>query len=329
MKKILITGGAGFIGSSLIEFLNNQGIKDITIVNKNWYKRWQNLNGLKYIDLFDSSASNSLEFFPTGSFNFDAIIVMGANSSTTANASEEVYEENYYDTIRFLTGIFSRVKYLKKPIPVIFASSAAVYGAEEENFVERVDDLHPLNFYAFTKLQVDKYIMDNMHHYASSGINIYSLRFFNVYGGKREIYKGPMQSVISKWAASASSEIHLFRSNNPRYKDGEQSRDFVHINDICKVISHIIENGGPIGIYNVGTGNPVSYRALASKVFDAKKVAKNLQRIFYQSLPPELEKQYQYRTCANIEKLRHTLNYKDEFITIDEGIQLAIETYKK
>jgi ADP-L-glycero-D-manno-heptose 6-epimerase len=326
MKKILITGGAGFIGSSLIEFLNNQGITDITIINENWHGKWQNLNNLKYTDILNITSKDFFENYSNKqSFDFDAVILMGANSSTISKPSVEVWNSNYVDPVRSLDLLASLAR--GRNIPIIFASSASVYGAEENDFSERVDNLYPLNFYAFTKLEVDKCIAKNLSNFNSLGINIYSLRFFNVYGGKREIYKGSMQSVISKWVSSKAGLIALYKSSNPRYGDGEQQRDFIHINDICKVIYHIINNGGPSGIYNVGTGEPITYRALATKVYEARGVAPEAHNFVYRYLPPELMGQYQYRTCANIDRLRNVLGYKDPFISIDEGIKLAFQTY--
>lgn len=320
--KILITGGAGFIGSSLIEALNKMGLgeESIFIYHPNWFSKWKNLVGLKYQIL--NNFLESIDDFYTYLKEFNLVIHLGANSSTTMSPVSEAWNKNF----TYSTMLIQAANALK--IPIIFASSASVYGSEEKDFSERVDGLAPTGFYAFSKLKVDEYIEKLLLKDTKSPSPIYSFRFFNVYGGKREQYKDGMSSVIYRWLTSPSLSIELFKSNRSDIADGEQTRDFIHINDVCSVIIHVIgrlldkrEKPYPSGIYNLGTGMPVSYNEIAKKIASLTK-----KRIVYKALPSDVEKQYQYRTCANLKKLKNVLEYTDFFIEIQEGINLCYKS---
>ena len=146
-SRIAITGGFGFIGSNLVRFLNQLGYNNITVIQDNWYGKWKNLVGLSY-----KCISRDDFIYNTSGNNYDFIICLGANSSTSAQPSEEVWRSNYEEVVEIIN---------KNPLSkIIFASSASVYGSEESDFSERVSGLKPLNFYAFTKLSVDKYILE-------------------------------------------------------------------------------------------------------------------------------------------------------------------------
>jgi ADP-L-glycero-D-manno-heptose 6-epimerase len=262
--------------------------------------------GLKYsiVSLLDG-----IELWnPAFLSNFNFIIHLGANSSTTMEANAESWNVNFSISYKLIDNASSL------NIPVIFASSASVYGNEEVDFSERVEGLHPTSFYAFTKLKIDEVIQK----YVNGGSKIYSFRFFNVYGGKREQYKGPMSSVIYRWLNIPKNyPIQLFRSYRQDILNGDQKRDFIHILDLCKVIIFTMNlklNLG--GIYNLGSGVATTYNEIANEVA-------NLQgrKIEYKEMPDGIVNQYQYYTCANINKLRNVLGYTAPFITIKEGIQ--------
>lgn len=320
--KILITGGAGFIGSSLIEALNKMGLgeESIFVYHPNWFSKWKNLVGLKY-QIFNNFLESTTDFY-SHLKEFNLVIHLGANSSTTMAPTFETWNKNFEYSSLLIESAYNR------KIPVIFASSASVYGSEEKDFSERVDGLIPTGFYAFSKLKVDEYIEKLLSKDTKNPSPIYSFRFFNVYGGKREQYKDGMSSVIYRWLTSPSLSIELFKSNRSDIADGEQTRDFIHINDVCSAIIHVIgrlldksEKPYPSGIYNLGTGTPVSYNEIAKKIASLTK-----KRIAYKTLPTDVEKQYQYRTCANIRKLRNLLEYTDHFIEIQEGINLCYKS---
>ena len=312
--KILITGGAGFIGSSLIEYLNQCGLDEsnIDVVHPNWYSKWRNLVGLKYkiINLDIEDLCNTFAFHY---YNF--VIHLGANSSTTMKEDKDEWGKNYRTSTYLINSCINK----QNPIPVIFASSASVYGSEEKDFSERVTGLTPTSFYAFSKLKVDEFIEK------LNSPKIYSLRFFNVYGGKREVYKGPMSSVVHRWLyMPKANNIELFKSYRASIPDGQQKRDFIHISDICKVIKFIIDNvsSDKGGIYNLGTGVATAYSEIASEI----SILQN-RNIVFKDLPFELRNQYQYYTCANINKLRNSLGYKDQFLSIEQGIFQSFKEY--
>lgn len=318
--KILITGGAGFIGSSLIEHLNKLGYYDVDIYHPNWFSKWKNTAGLtcKFLDR-DIFRWETLSARGDNQLSYDLIFHLAANSSTFADPSEENWNNNTVESIRL-------IKYaISAKIPIIYASSGSVYGAEEENFKERVRGLTPLNFYAFTKLSVDCFIESLS---LSEKSYVHSFRFFNVYGGKRENYKGKMSSVIAKWSEELRSgkKIRLLKSARDTVQDGCQSRDFIHVNDICKVLVHFaFRQKAPGGIYNLGSGTSTSYLDLAAKLVYKIQGSYDFQgSIEWIDMPSELKDQYQYRTCADITKLRVDGKYYDPFLTIDEGVNLIL-----
>jgi ADP-L-glycero-D-manno-heptose 6-epimerase len=298
---VVITGGFGFIGSNLIEFLNNKGI--IPYVIENWNKvgdGWRNVLGLKYHTIGLNEISFSIPV---------RIIHLGASVDTTERMSSDLWDNN----VNF-------VKLLLKNFPynssIIYASSAATYGAEENDFSERIVGLKPLNAYGFTKLELDKYLIITR----GGGVG---LRFFNVYG-PREDYKGNMASVIYKGLKgplAAPAKWELFRSYRDNVKDGEQKRDFVYVEDVCKVIYHFMTNDETSGgIYNVGSGTARSFNDLV-RILNPKK------QITYINIPENLRSQYQYYTCADLKRLRQ-VGYTESFLSLEEGIAKTKEFYK-
>ena len=307
---ILITGGCGFIGANLIKYLNSLGFENIGIFEKgDWTKKWKNLIGLKYNNVLDR-----MEIFKSY-YNKGIVINLAANSSTLSEPSLETYNDNtLYSNKLIYHCITNNIK-------IIHASSASIYG-KSDNFHEIQGNFKPINFYAWTKLKTDEYIEKN----ATSINNIYSLRFFNVYGSNLEQYKGPMASVVYKWLTqkiNGDNSIQLFKSLDSNYIDGAQERDFVHVDDICKVVYHCMSVDNKGGIYNVGTGATTSYLNIAKLVLKIRVVDEKL--IEFIDLPPGLVNSYQYRTCADITRLRNVLEYKDNFVKIEDGIK---DTYK-
>jgi len=308
--KILVTGGFGFIGSSFIKYLNNKGITNIDICEpKGKYEsKWFNTT-----DLFYSNIINSDNPYNITNCNYDIIVHLGANSST----NQEANSENWDNNIQYSNELIKRFNnHVNKPI-FIFASSAATYGNETSDFSERLN-VRPTNFYGFTKLETEKAI--NSIDYKN---NIYSLRFFNVYGA-REAHKVGMSSPIYKWLTLPNDTIELFESLNPLFPTGKMARDFIHVDDVCSVIWHCINSKNKGGTYNVGSGVASTWEQVANTIFKTKNV--NTGSIVYKRMPESISKHYQYYTCANLDKLRNVLNYNQEFLSLEKGIQL---TYKQ
>ena len=311
--KILVTGGFGFIGSSFIRYINKKGITDIDICEpKGKYEcKWFNVT-----DLFYSNIINSDNPYCITNCNYDVIVHLGANSST----NQEANSENWDNNIQYSNELIKRFNnHVNKPI-FIFASSAATYGNETSDFSERLN-VRPTNFYGFTKLETEKAI--NSIDYKN---NIYSLRFFNVYGA-REAHKAGMSSPIYKWLTLPNHTIELFESLNPLFPTGKMARDFVHVDDVCSVIWHCINSKNKGGTYNVGSGVASTWEQVANAIFKTKNISTG--SIVYKRMPESISKHYQYYTCANLNKLRNTLGYNQEFFSLEEGIELTYKEIKE
>ena len=313
--KILVTGGFGFIGSSFIRYLNKKGITNIDIceLKGKYESKWFNTT-----DLFYSKIIHSDNNYCFTNYNYDAIVHLGANSST----NQEANSENWDNNIQYSNGLIQRIdNHVNKPV-FVFASSAATYGNETSDFSERLN-VRPTNFYGFTKLETEKAI--NSIHYKN---NIYSLRFFNVYGA-REAHKLGMSSPIYKWLTSTNLNhaIELFQSQNNLFPTEKMARDFVHVDDVCSVIWHCINSKNKGGTYNVGSGVASTWEQVANTIFKIKNIATG--SIAYKRMPESISKHYQYYTCANLNKLRNTLGYNQEFFSLEEGIELTYKEIKE
>ena len=326
--RVAITGGCGFIGSNMVKYLNELGVTDIDIFDyETEHSRWKNLVGLKYKSI---ESPNKLfqrvrlmvKHKDSGNWNcgkYDAIIALGAWSQTTL----ENTEDNYINNFNYMKEVFR----LSRNFKIIFASSASIYGLEEEDFTERLNGLTPINFYAYTKYKCEEILSVPSFQKYCNMANIYSLRFFNVYGGKREQYKGSQASVIYKWMTQRIDlwdKLKLFKSPNQKYKDGEQARDFVYVRDVCDVIRHcIVEPEGLGGVYNVGSGVACTWLQVAKEILIIRGIA-NLNNwkdyIEFVDMPKELEDQYQYYTKADLNKLRYDLKYPGKITYLTQGI---------
>ena len=313
--KILVTGGFGFIGSSFIRYLNKKGITNIDIceVKGKYESKWFNTT-----DLFYSKIVHSDNNYCFTNYNYDAIVHLGANSST----NQEANSENWDNNIQYSNGLIQKIdNHVNKPV-FVFASSAATYGNETSDFSERLT-VRPTNFYGFTKLETEKAI-DSIHYKN----NIYSLRFFNVYGA-REAHKAGMSSPIYKWLTSTNLNhaIELFQSQNNLFPTEKMARDFVHVDDVCSVIWHCINSKNKGGTYNVGSGVASTWEQVANAIFKTKNISTG--SIVYKRMPESISKHYQYYTCANLNKLRNTLGYNQEFFSLEEGIELTYKEIKE
>ena len=304
---IIVTGGAGFIGSCVVRTLNDAGRDDIVIVdNISETDKWMNMRNKRYIKyVHKSKFLEELPFYE----GVEAIIHMGAQSSTTERNFDYLWNNNF----EYTKALWNYC--VEKQISFIYASSAATYGDGMQGFDDRsnIDLLMPLNGYGYSKQLFDLWVKHQAKefppHYAG-------LKFFNVYG-PNEYFKGPMASMVYHGfnQIQADGEIRLFKSCNPDYEDGGQLRDFVYVKDICKVILWLLQTKVN-GLFNVGTGRAQSFCELAEATFYALGKEPNIK---YIEMPEKLRGKYQYYTKAEMSKLRD-FGYNDSFMDLKAGV---------
>ena len=308
---IIVTGGAGFIGSNLLIGLNARGYDDILVVDhlKDGGK-YRNLVDCRIADYLDRSTF--LQRLQQGAFQADtieAIFHQGACSATTEWDGCYMMENNYEYT-KFLFHYCQQHK-----IPFIYASSAAVYGADNR-FIEELAYEGPLNVYGYSKFQFDQYLRRQQALTAP----VVGLRYFNVYG-PREGHKGSMASVAFHLnnQLKNSDQLRLFEGCDG-YGDGEQRRDFVYVGDVVDVNLWFLDNPQVSGIFNVGTGRSQTFNDVANAVINYHQRG----QIQYITFPEHLKGCYQSFTEANLDKLR-AAGYQHPFKTVEQGVQLYMQ----
>jgi len=314
---IVVTGGAGFIGSCFIWKLNQMGIDDILVVDHlRENDKWKNLIGKKFNDYLDKESFINL----CGDGCFDdtikTIVHIGACSATTETDTNYLMENNYQYTK--LLAEYCLVKNIK----FYFASSAATYGDGELGFSdedETTPNYRPLNMYGYSKHLFDLWTLKNELQDKLTGF-----KFFNVFG-PNEYHKDSMRSLVHKAFPDARDKhrIRLFKSYNSEYSAGGQTRDFVYVKDVLNVMAYFLEHPDIGGIYNIGTGKAQSWNDLANAIFDALNVKGEIK---YVDMPDELKDKYQYFTEADLTKLRRVgCNY--EFMSLKDSIADYIQNH--
>ena len=315
-NMIVVTGGAGFIGSAVVWRLNQLGNDNILIVDElGINEKWKNLTSLKFADYM-----NKWEFLDKIEseidFNIKAIIHMGANSSTTEKDADHLIENNYEYTK-------SLAQYsIKNNIRFIYASSAATYGDGSLGFADNEDEinlLRPLNMYGYSKQLFDLWSIRN-----NLSDKIIGIKYFNVYG-PNEYHKEDMRSVVNKAydQIKETGKVKLFKSENPLYKDGEQKRDFIYIKDAVEMTLFFLFNREKNGIYNVGSGKARTWNTLVKSIFNA--IGKPIN-IDYVELPDHLKTKYQYFTEANISKIKKA-GYIHPLFSLEDGVTDYVKNY--
>ena len=310
---IIVTGGAGMIGSNIVLALNKLGIKEIFIVDDlSDGRKFFNIADLEFLDYIDKNEFLNLI---KNDYNFgkvDTIFHQGACSSTTEWDGKFLMNNNYeYSKIL--------LKWSQKcNSQFIFSSSASVYGLGKDGFNEKKICEKPINPYAYSKLCFDNYLRRII---PEANNQIVSLRYFNVYG-PRENHKDKMASTILHFhnQIKTNNNCQLFRGTDG-YKDGEQMRDFVFVDDCVDVNIWFMKNPSKSGIFNVGTGESMTFNSVASNVLRWHKTQNHNfnGKIQYINFPEELKGSYQSYTKANINKLR-SIGYKNKFHSLEEGI---------
>ncbi|TLU82001.1 MAG: ADP-glyceromanno-heptose 6-epimerase [Chlorobium sp.] len=315
---IIITGGAGFIGSAMLWELNRKGENDVIIVDdlgSTTTEKWRNLSGLKFADIIP------IDLFPDilekGALGkISAIFHIGANSSTTETDADHLLTNNYGYSKRVASFCMAHA------IRLVYASSAATYGNGSNGYSDDMTDLHilrPLNMYGYSKHLFDLWAVKNhlLDHAAG-------LKFFNVYG-PNEYHKGDMSSVVLKafHQIQDNGSVKLFQSHRPDFRDGEQLRDFVFVRDCTRIMAWLLENPSVAGLFNIGSGTARSFKDLATATFDAlgKQPVIN-----YVPMPETLRDKYQYYTCADITKLRKA-GFSEQLTSIEDGVQEYVQQY--
>jgi len=313
--SIIVTGGAGMIGSNIVQGLNQSGRNDIIVVDdlKDGKKFW-NISDLTIYDYLDKDDFLSMIKDGKDLGKIDAIYHEGACSTTTEWDGHYMMSNNYE---------YSKILLhycLDRKIPYFYASSAATYG-NSTVFVEDPANENPINVYGYSKYLFDQYVRQHESTFESQ---VVGFRYFNVYG-PREQHKGSMASVAFHLnnQIEAGENPKLFEGSGG-YGNGEQRRDFIYIGDAVKVNLWMLENPDVSGIFNIGTGNCQSFKEVAESVIDYHKKGE----IQYIPFPDHLKGSYQSFTEADITKLRNA-GYDTPFKTVQEGVADYMEWLHK
>ncbi|MFK8068163.1 MAG: ADP-glyceromanno-heptose 6-epimerase [Gammaproteobacteria bacterium] len=306
---IIVTGGAGFIGSNQVKRLNEMGRKDIIVVDDlTDGTKFKNIADCTIMDYFDKE--EFIKKLDQLKDRIDIIFHQGACSTTTEWDGKFMMENNFTYTKTLFEYCVGKL------IPFVYASSAAVYGGNE-TFKEVPENEAPLNVYGYSKLLFDQYVRQNDHKINSQ---VVGLRYFNVYG-PREQHKGSMASVA--WHLNnqikETGKIKLFEGCDG-YADGEQQRDFVYVGDVVDVNQWLMENSNVSGIFNLGTGRAQTFNDVANAVL----AWHGKGEIEYIPFPEHLIGRYQSFTQADISDLR-SVGYAAEFKTVEEGTKAYLD----
>lgn len=311
---IILTGGAGFIGSCMLEALNKAGRQDVLIVDSlGKGQKWKNLVGKTYIEIVSKQEFRGMMQADAFDDIVEAVIHLGACSSTTESDADYLYDNNYLysvDVAEFAVGKGARL---------IYASSAATYGDGSRGYSDTTQDLRPLNMYGYSKHLFDQWVRLNGLDKVFVG-----LKFFNVFG-PNEYHKGSMASLVSKAVGQIQQRgyVELFKSTDPAYPDGGQMRDFIYVKDVCSVMMALLERPKVNGILNLGTGTARSWNDLMSAVFSAMGRPADIR---YIDMPVELARQYQNYTQADMTTLTSKLR-GIQFSSLEDSVADYVNGY--
>lgn len=318
-SMILVTGGAGFIGSHMVAALTARGDFVAVCDVLGEQGKWRNLATAELSDVIAPDALTG--WLDEHGDAVETIVHMGAISSTNATDADRVIEVNFRLSRRLWQWCAEHGK------PFIYASSAATYGAGDEGYndngsPEFLATLRPLNLYGWSKHLFDRRVARAIADDEPAPPQWAGLKFFNVYG-PNEKHKGDMRSVVSRYCAQAirGEEIALFKSYRDGIADGQQKRDFVYVGDCVAVILWLLDHRQVSGLFNVGTGQARSFAELAGALYAA---AGQPARITFREMPEDLREHYQYFTQARVDRLRQA-GFAQAFTPIEQGVRQCVE----
>lgn len=314
--RVLVTGGAGFIGSALVWALNRRGCDNIVLCDiLGTDEKWRNLTPLRFADYVE--ADDLLPRLPGGALGkFDLVLHMGACSSTTETNASFLIRNNYEFTRDLATWA------LGQKTRFVYASSAATYGdgsAGMDDDDGGLDKLRPLNMYGYSKHLFD------LHARRAGFLNrMVGLKYFNVFG-PNEGHKGDMRSLVHKSTAQvqAGGVIRLFKSYRSDFRDGEQKRDFLYVKDAVAMTLHLAASKRAGGLFNIGSGKARTWLDLARAVFAALKRKPKIEFI---EMPEAVRDKYQYFTQANLVRLR-AAGYTAPVTPLEDAVNDYVRNY--
>ncbi len=314
---IIVTGGAGFIGSALIAALNKRDITDILVVDQlGCDNRWKNLKNLSFDDYVEKDDFLKMVLDSRICPPIEAVFHLGACSDTTETDASYLIRNNYqYTKLLCQWSISAKVRF-------IYASSAATYGDGSKGFTdnhEKITELRPLNMYGFSKQLFDLWALN-----AGLLDKIVGLKYFNVFG-PNEYHKADIRSFVLKAFEQiiATGKVRLFKSYLPEYPDGDQKRDFLYISDAVDMTLFFYDNPSLAGLFNIGTGIARTWNDLAKAVFTAMDKKPDIE---YIDMPGSIRNQYQYFTCADVTKLRRA-GYETQSLSLEDAIEDYVRNF--
>ena len=317
---LLVTGGAGFIGSNVVAALNDAGHADVVVCDVLGHDgKWRNLAKRQLADVVPPAG---LMPWLDGR-KLDGIVHLGAISETTATDGDLVIETNFRLSIRLLDWCTAHA------VPFIYASSAATYGDGHQGFdddfsLPALKQLRPMNLYGWSKHLFDMAVAARLAKGDAMPPHWAGLKFFNVFG-PNEYHKGAMMSVLTRRFDDirAGKTIQLFKSHRDGIADGDQRRDFIYIDDVVRVIMWLLATPSVNGIYNVGTGVARSFRDLMHAAYAALGTTPNIE---YIDMPVQIRDSYQYFTQAEGDRLRRA-GYNGGFTVLEDSVAAYVKDF--
>ncbi|WFU75728.1 ADP-glyceromanno-heptose 6-epimerase [Bradyrhizobium sp. CB2312] len=317
---LLVTGGAGFIGSNVVAALNDAGRSDVVVCDLLGNDgKWRNLAKRQLVDIVPPA--ELLDWLKGR--KLDAMIHLGAISATTATDGDLVFETNFRMSMRLLDWCTAGA------VPFIYASSAATYGDGEAGFdddasLPALKKLRPMNLYGWSKHMFDLAVAERIARGEKLPPQWAGLKFFNVFG-PNEYHKGTMMSVLARRFddVKAGRNVQLFKSHREGIADGDQRRDFIYVDDVVRVVMWLLATPSVSGLFNVGTGKARSFRDLMLAAYAALGTRPNIE---YVEMPESIRNAYQYFTQSKVDRL-HRAGYNGGFTPLEDAVKAYVGDY--